>query len=200
MNTEVGMGAIELRSVEKWFEEHQVIPGVDMLIEEGEFVVFVGPSGCGKSTLLRMIGGLEETSRGQILIDGKDVTGEPPAKRGLTMVFQCSHAKVFANFGKKSLQVARKIRAFFWAKAVGKLTIFRYVCFCIPVKTRMWTPPLVQAYVDEAGSGWEDARPPPSPSVQENCLLGEIIRRRRFRGRNQPGTGRRRALARTLNS
>ncbi len=103
------MGAIELRSVEKWFGEHQVIPGVDMVIREGEFIVFVGPSGCGKSTLLRMIGGLEETSRGQILIDGKDVTGELPAKRGLTMVFQSyalyPHMSVGENMGF-SLKIA----------------------------------------------------------------------------------------------
>jgi multiple sugar transport system ATP-binding protein len=59
------MGAIELKSVEKWFGEVQVIKGVDLAIGDGEFVIFVGPSGCGKSTLLRMIAGLEETSRGR---------------------------------------------------------------------------------------------------------------------------------------
>ena len=103
------MGAIELKSVEKWFGENQVISGVDMSIDDGEFIVFVGPSGCGKSTLLRMIGGLEETSRGQIFIDGKDVTGDPPAKRGLTMVFQSyalyPHMTVGENMGF-SLKVA----------------------------------------------------------------------------------------------
>ncbi|MBU2193545.1 MAG: ABC transporter ATP-binding protein, partial [Alphaproteobacteria bacterium] len=55
---------------------------------DGEFVVFVGPSGCGKSTLLRLIAGLEDTSGGSISIDGRDVTGEAPAKRKLAMVFQ----------------------------------------------------------------------------------------------------------------
>lgn len=64
------MGAIELKKAEKWFGEIQVIKGIDLTIDEGEFIVFVGPSGCGKSTLLRMIGGLEDTSRGSILIDG----------------------------------------------------------------------------------------------------------------------------------
>ncbi|MEM8732569.1 MAG: ATP-binding cassette domain-containing protein, partial [Pseudomonadota bacterium] len=68
------MGKIELNKVEKWFGDLQVIKGVDLEIANGEFVVFVGPSGCGKSTLLRMIGGLEETSRGAILLDGVDVT------------------------------------------------------------------------------------------------------------------------------
>lgn len=97
------MGAIELKAVEKWFGDVQVIKGIDLAIEEGEFVIFVGPSGCGKSTLLRMIAGLEETSRGQVLIDGKDVTAEPPAKRGLAMVFQSyalyPHMSVRENVG-----------------------------------------------------------------------------------------------------
>ena len=82
------MGGIELIQVEKWFGEVQVIKGIDLVIEEGEFIIFVGPSGCGKSTLLRMIAGLEETSRGQVLIGGIDMTAQPPAKRGLAMVFQ----------------------------------------------------------------------------------------------------------------
>ncbi|MGE4610002.1 MAG: ABC transporter ATP-binding protein [Paracoccaceae bacterium] len=97
------MGAIELRNVEKWFGEVQVIKGIDLAIEEGEFIIFVGPSGCGKSTLLRMIAGLEETSRGSILIDGTDITAQPPAKRGLAMVFQSyalyPHMSVRDNVG-----------------------------------------------------------------------------------------------------
>ena len=82
------MGSIELSGIEKWFGEAQVIKGIDLKIKAGEFIIFVGPSGCGKSTLLRMIGGLEETSRGKITLNGRDVTDEPPAKRGLSMVFQ----------------------------------------------------------------------------------------------------------------
>ena len=97
------MGAIELKNIEKWFGDVQVIKGIDLKIEDGEFIVFVGPSGCGKSTLLRMIGGLEEISRGSVLIDGRDVTSEPPAKRGLTMVFQSyalyPHMSVRDNMG-----------------------------------------------------------------------------------------------------
>ena len=97
------MGAITLQSVEKWYDELQVIKGIDLEISEGEFVVFVGPSGCGKSTLLRMIGGLEEISRGKLLIDGEDKTADPPAKRGLTMVFQSyalyPHMSVRDNMG-----------------------------------------------------------------------------------------------------
>ncbi|SLN14526.1 sn-glycerol-3-phosphate import ATP-binding protein UgpC [Pseudoruegeria aquimaris] len=97
------MGAIELKAVEKWFGELQVIKGVDLKVEDGEFIIFVGPSGCGKSTLLRMIGGLEETSRGAILIDGEDVTSHSPSKRGLSMVFQSyalyPHMTVGENMG-----------------------------------------------------------------------------------------------------
>ncbi|WP_282168663.1 ABC transporter ATP-binding protein [Ruegeria atlantica] len=103
------MGSIELKSVEKWFGSAQVIKGVDLKIEEGEFIVFVGPSGCGKSTLLRMIGGLEDISRGSLLISDSDVTDHPPSKRGLTMVFQSyalyPHLTVAENMGF-SLKVA----------------------------------------------------------------------------------------------
>jgi multiple sugar transport system ATP-binding protein len=82
------MGKIVLNAVRKTFGEVDVIPGVDLTIENGEFVVFVGPSGCGKSTLLRLIAGLEDTTSGAIVIDGADATALPPAKRGLAMVFQ----------------------------------------------------------------------------------------------------------------
>ncbi len=82
------MGQITLEKVTKRFAEVEVIPPLDLTIEDGEFTVFVGPSGCGKSTLLRLIAGLEDISSGRILIDGKDATDIPPAKRGLAMVFQ----------------------------------------------------------------------------------------------------------------
>ncbi|MBP9047222.1 MAG: ABC transporter ATP-binding protein [Tabrizicola sp.] len=82
------MGKIQLTKVRKSFGEVDVIPGIDLTIENGEFVVFVGPSGCGKSTLLRLIAGLEDTTSGVIDIDGQDATALPPAKRGLAMVFQ----------------------------------------------------------------------------------------------------------------
>ena len=82
------MGRIQLKQVQKTFGDVEVIPPLDLEIEDGEFVVFVGPSGCGKSTLLRLIAGLEDTTSGNIEIDGKDATALPPAKRGLAMVFQ----------------------------------------------------------------------------------------------------------------
>ncbi len=82
------MGRIQLKSVTKSFGDVQVIPPLDLTIEDGEFTVFVGPSGCGKSTLLRLIAGLEDITSGSIDIDGSDATDVPPAKRGLAMVFQ----------------------------------------------------------------------------------------------------------------
>jgi multiple sugar transport system ATP-binding protein len=82
------MGRITLDKVQKRFGEVEVIPPLDLTVEDGEFVVFVGPSGCGKSTLLRLIAGLEDVSGGEIRIDGKPATDLPPAKRGLAMVFQ----------------------------------------------------------------------------------------------------------------
>ena len=82
------MGRITLDKVTKSFGEVEVIPPLDLTIEDGEFCVFVGPSGCGKSTLLRLIAGLEDVTSGQIRIDGKDATNVQPAKRGLAMVFQ----------------------------------------------------------------------------------------------------------------
>lgn len=82
------MGTITLKQVHKTFGSVNVIPSVDLTIDNGEFVVFVGPSGCGKSTLLRLIAGLEDVTSGVIEIDGQDVTSVPPGKRGLAMVFQ----------------------------------------------------------------------------------------------------------------
>ncbi|WP_353430453.1 ABC transporter ATP-binding protein [Paracoccus denitrificans] len=82
------MGQITLNKVRKAFGEAEVIPGIDLQIDHGEFVVFVGPSGCGKSTLLRLIAGLEDISSGNIVIDAREASNAPPGERGLAMVFQ----------------------------------------------------------------------------------------------------------------
>jgi multiple sugar transport system ATP-binding protein len=96
-------GRIVLKGVNKTFGDVTIIPSVDLEINEGEFVVFVGPSGCGKSTLLRLIAGLEDTTGGRVEIDGVDVSDVPPAKRGLSMVFQSyalyPHMSVRGNIG-----------------------------------------------------------------------------------------------------
>ncbi|QPH55270.1 ABC transporter ATP-binding protein [Pontivivens ytuae] len=97
------MTGVVLNDVIKKYGETQVIHGVDLQIDEGEFCVFVGPSGCGKSTLLRMIAGLEETTAGRIEIAGREVTHEDPAERGVAMVFQTyalyPHMSVEENMG-----------------------------------------------------------------------------------------------------
>jgi len=82
------MGRIVLEQVTKSFGDTQVIPPLDLTIEDGEFAVFVGPSGCGESTLLRVIAGLEDCTSGKVSIDGEDMTEISPSKRGLAMVFQ----------------------------------------------------------------------------------------------------------------
>ncbi len=116
------MGSITLEGVRKAFGSHVVIPSADLEIEDGSFVVFVGPSGCGKTTLLRMIAGLEDVSGGRILIDGANVVDVPPAKRGLSMVFQSyalyPHMSVRGNiaFGLKMAglpraEISRKVEA-----------------------------------------------------------------------------------------
>ena len=97
------MSGVILQDVVKRYSDVQVIHGVDLQIEDGEFCVFVGPSGCGKSTLLRMVAGLEETTEGRISIGARDVTRMDPAQRGVAMVFQTyalyPHMTVKENMG-----------------------------------------------------------------------------------------------------
>jgi lactose/L-arabinose transport system ATP-binding protein len=97
------MSKVVLQDVIKRYGKTQVIHGIDLAIEPGEFCVFVGPSGCGKSTLLRMIAGLEETTAGTIGIGTRDVTRLDPAQRGVAMVFQSyalyPHMTVAENMG-----------------------------------------------------------------------------------------------------
>ncbi|TVQ58303.1 MAG: sn-glycerol-3-phosphate ABC transporter ATP-binding protein UgpC [Rhodobacteraceae bacterium] len=82
------MADVQLRGVRKSFGKVETIHGVNLDIRDKEFVVFVGPSGCGKSTLLRLIAGLEDITAGDLTIDGVRVNALPPAKRGISMVFQ----------------------------------------------------------------------------------------------------------------
>jgi multiple sugar transport system ATP-binding protein len=82
------MARISLKNVKKSYGTADVIKGVDIEIDDGEFCVFVGPSGCGKSTLLRMIAGLEDISSGSLVIGEREVNDLPPAERGVAMVFQ----------------------------------------------------------------------------------------------------------------
>ena len=97
------MATLQLKNITKQFGDTKVIKGIDLDVNDREFVVFVGPSGCGKSTLMRMIAGLESASDGDILIDGKRMNEVGPADRGLAMVFQSyalyPHMTVEGNMG-----------------------------------------------------------------------------------------------------
>jgi multiple sugar transport system ATP-binding protein len=98
---------VHLRGIKKTYGKNDVIHGIDLDIEPGEFAVFVGPSGCGKTTLLRMIAGLEQISAGELKIGDAVVNTVPPSKRGVAMVFQSyalyPHKTVYENmaFGLK---------------------------------------------------------------------------------------------------
>lgn len=95
--------SVEFRQVCKHYGKHQVVRGMNFLIQPGHLVTLLGPSGCGKTTTLRLIAGLEMASGGQILIDGKDVTLLPTTERSISMVFQSyalfPHMTVGENVG-----------------------------------------------------------------------------------------------------
>ena len=97
------MGQVSLRGIRKTYGAVEVIKGIDIEVQDGEFLVFVGPSGCGKSTTLRMIAGLEAITAGELLIDGRRANELHPAERGAAMVFQSyalyPHMTVADNMG-----------------------------------------------------------------------------------------------------
>ena len=94
---------LELKDIVKSFGETEVLKGVSLAIQEGEFVTFLGSSGCGKTTILRIIAGLEYPDSGQVLIEGKDMENLGPEKRNVNMVFQnyalFPHMNVEQNIG-----------------------------------------------------------------------------------------------------
>jgi multiple sugar transport system ATP-binding protein len=97
------MAELKLRDARKSYGAIEIIKGIDLDVEDREFVVFVGPSGCGKSTLLRMIAGLEKITAGDLFIDGARSNDIDPSERGLAMVFQSyalyPHMAVAENMG-----------------------------------------------------------------------------------------------------
>ena len=109
------MATLELERIVKRFDRSTVLHGIDLSVQDGEFVVFVGPSGCGKSTLLRVIAGLEDASEGSIRIAGESVNAVSAAQRGCAMVFQSyalyPHMSVFDNmaFGLENSGVPRPV-------------------------------------------------------------------------------------------
>ena len=82
------MASVEVSNVRKSFGSFEVIHGVSISVDDGEFVILVGPSGCGKSTLLRMVARLKSVTSGELRIDGRIVNDVPPKKRDIAMVFQ----------------------------------------------------------------------------------------------------------------
>ncbi|EAU40256.1 ABC transporter related protein [Fulvimarina pelagi HTCC2506] len=108
------MAGVQIDNVVKRYGAVQVMHGVSVDIEDGEFVVLVGPSGCGKSTLLRMLAGLEKISEGTISIGGKVVNDALPKERDIAMVFQSyalyPHKTVAENMGFP-LKVAKRPKA-----------------------------------------------------------------------------------------
>ncbi|MBK7469774.1 MAG: ABC transporter ATP-binding protein [Betaproteobacteria bacterium] len=114
------MSTLQLKHIDKRFGDTVVLRDIDLEAAEGEFVALVGPSGCGKSTLLRIISGLEPTTAGEIILDGKRVNDVSAAERGLAMVFQSyalyPHMTVYQNMafglentGTPKAEIERKI-------------------------------------------------------------------------------------------
>jgi multiple sugar transport system ATP-binding protein len=101
------MGTLQLHDLTKVFDtpggEIVAVDGLDVTVEDGEFLVLVGPSGCGKSTTLRCIAGLEQASSGRITLDDRDITYKKPKERDMAMVFQnyalYPHMTVRENIG-----------------------------------------------------------------------------------------------------
>ena len=95
------MASISLKKLNKTYGALTVVHDIDLEIADKEFIILVGPSGCGKSTTLRMIAGLDDTTDGDIVIDGERVNDKPPVERGIAMVFQSyalyPHMSVFEN-------------------------------------------------------------------------------------------------------
>jgi multiple sugar transport system ATP-binding protein len=97
------MAEVRFEGIRKMFGKVAAVDGVDLEVNEGEFVVLLGPSGCGKTTLLRCLAGLEKVDDGHVFIGGRDSTDLPPRKRRIAMVFQSyavfPHMKVYDNVG-----------------------------------------------------------------------------------------------------
>lgn len=122
------MVSVELINIEKHYGGYHALRDINLVIEEGEFVVMVGPSGCGKSTLLKTIAGLETTSSGKLLIRGRDVTRLEPGDRGIAMVFQSyalyPHMTVAENMGF-GLRMAKRPKTEIDAAVARAATILR---------------------------------------------------------------------------
>ena len=97
------MAKVRIENLKKYFGKVKALDGINLEIEDGEFVVLLGPSGCGKTTLLRSVSGLEKVTDGRIYFNDRDITDLPPKDRNVSMVFQSyavwPHMKVRDNIG-----------------------------------------------------------------------------------------------------
>jgi spermidine/putrescine transport system ATP-binding protein len=107
----VGQELLRLAGITKRFGSAEVLRGIDLTVDAGEFITLLGSSGCGKTTTLRIIAGLETADAGQVFLAGQDVTAREPHKRDVNMVFQnyalFPHMNVAANIGY-SLKIRRR--------------------------------------------------------------------------------------------
>ena len=94
---------LELRELTRTFDTKVAVDGIDLSLSEGEFFVLLGPSGCGKTTTLRLVAGLDTPTRGEVVLDGRNLTGMSPRDRNVAMVFQehalYPHMRIEENLG-----------------------------------------------------------------------------------------------------
>ena len=109
----MGDAMLQLNQIRKRFGDNQVLCGIDLSVKRGEFITLLGSSGCGKTSLLRIIAGLEFCDSGEVILEGRTVTDDPPEKRNVNMVFQnyalFPHMSVAENVGY-SLRLKHKSR------------------------------------------------------------------------------------------
>ena len=109
----MGEVLLQLENIKKNFDGTDVLNGIDLSIEKGEFITFLGSSGCGKTTTLRIIAGLETPDEGRVILEGKDVTSLEPNQRNVNTVFQSyalfPHKTIYDNiaYGLKMKKVPK---------------------------------------------------------------------------------------------
>ncbi len=114
------MAYVELQELRREFGEVVALDGIDLALEEGEFLSLLGPSGCGKTTALRLVAGFDRPDAGRILVDGQDMTRVPPNKRDMGMVFQAY--SLFPNMtAERNVEYGLKIRGVDRANRTGKV-------------------------------------------------------------------------------